>query len=203
LYKINSVIFDLGKVLLDFDFTIAIRRLQKLQPVDLAKVQNLFCNSSLAKNWDKGLLSSDNFFAVIQKELNLVLPLEKFKIIWNEIFSEKTEMVEFAKNLHKHKKIAILSNTNPWHAAYVRQHHPWIDEFDHFVASCDVKMLKPDAEIYRLVLKELGASPSETLYIDDLESNVQGAVKAGIQGLVFKGLFQLGKDLKLLGIEGW
>lgn len=198
---IQLFIFDLGKVLLDFDFDIAIRRLQKVQSPDRNKIYDLFCNSPLAKNWDKGIISANEFFGMIQKELNLKIKMDDFKIIWNEIFSEKTEMIQLARHLHRQKKVALLSNTNPWHAEYVKKYYPWILEFDRFVASCDVQLLKPDTEIYSLVLRQLQAEPSETIYIDDIPSNVAGAKKLGIDGLVFKGIHPLIQDLKLRGFD--
>ena len=193
---IKLVLFDLGKVLIDFDFKIAVANLRKHCRVDLFKVQALFYKSSFAKDWDRGLLSPEQFYGTVKEKLNLPLEMEEFMPIWNGIFSENTEMVQFARGIGKKKKVAILSNTNPWHAEHIRSHHPWVHDFDHFIASCDVHLLKPDPEIFTLALKRSGAVPGETLYIDDISENVRQARKMGIDAFVFRSYSQMIVEMK-------
>src|SRR3989338_5120879 len=101
---INFILFDLGKVLIDFDFKIAVSNLRKHCRVDLFKVQALFYKSSFAKDWDRGLLSPEQFYGTVKEKLNLPLEIEEFMPIWNGIFSENTEMVQFARGIGKKKK---------------------------------------------------------------------------------------------------
>jgi putative hydrolase of the HAD superfamily len=193
---IKLFIFDLGKVLVDFDFSIAIERLQKRTPINPLKIYSLFRNSDLAHHWDKGLISEEVFFQTIQSELQLPLKLEEFKSIWNEIFTEKKEMVELSCSIAKKNKTVILSNTNIWHAEYLKSHYSWMNQFDAFIASCDVQLLKPDPAIYHLVLKKYGVSPSEAVYIDDVAEFVSAAKKIGIQGWVYENCSQIVTQLK-------
>jgi FMN phosphatase YigB (HAD superfamily) len=133
---IKLVIFDLGKVLVDFDFKIAIKRLQKICPVNLFKVHSLFTNSPLTENWDKGLISESEFYHTVRSELDIPLEIHEFIPIWNEIFTEKQEMIELAKVIAAKKNVIILSNTNPWHVGYLKNRYPWLNCFHGFIASC-------------------------------------------------------------------
>ncbi len=68
------------------------------------------------------------------------------------------------------------------------------------VTSCSVGLRKPDARIYRLALRRLGAKPSETVFIDNQPENIVGAERVGIKGIRFTGYRNLVRDLKMLGI---
>ncbi len=198
---IETIIFDLGKVLVDFDFKIAVRRLGDFGLVNPIKVYNLFRNSELAEKWDKGFMASEEFYETIRKELDLKLNMEELIPIWNEIFAENGKMIALALGLAKKKKVFLLSNTNPWHAEHIRKNFKWIHELHGFVASCDVQMMKPDPKIYHHALKKAKAKPQETFYIDDLEENVKAAQALGIEAHQFETYEKLLREMKKLKID--
>ena len=198
----RAVIFDLGRVLIDFDFKIAVERLKKRCPVDMLKLLTFFSLHSPAVDFDRGTLDETAFFAAIQKELNFPVSMEEFTGFWNEIFTEKREMVELAKGLRKKMKVGILSNTNPWHVGHLREKHGWVFEFDAFVASCEVKLMKPDPEIYRLILRKLGVGPEDAFYVDDIEKNVAAARELGMDAVRFTGYESFFEEVKKRGLLG-
>lgn len=198
---IKTVIFDLGKVLVDFDFKIAVGRLGDFGLVNPIKVYNLFRNSDLAEKWDKGFMPPEEFYETIRSELDLKLTMREFIPIWNEIFAENAKMIALARGLAKDKKVLLLSNTNPWHADYIRKHFRWVHELHGFIASCDVQMMKPDAKIYRHALGKAKAKPQETFYIDDLEENVEAALSLGIAAHRFESYERLLREMKKLKID--
>ena len=183
---IKAVIFDLGRVMIDFDFRIAVERLKKRCPVNMLKLLDFFTARSPAADFDRGVLDEKTFFEMIQEEMNFPISMEEFIVFWNEIFTEKKEMVDLAKSLKGKYKIGILSNTNPWHLRQLKKKHGWVFDFDAFVASCEVKMMKPDPEIYKLILGKLGARPEETFYVDDIEENVAAAKNLGMDAVRFR-----------------
>jgi glucose-1-phosphatase len=193
---IRNVIFDLGKVLIDFDFDLAIRKLVQHHQVDPLRLFALFRDTQLARKWDSGALSGDEFHAAIQKTLGIDLPLTTLVPIWNEIFSEKPEMVRLYHNLAAHFPALVLSNTNPWHAEYLKTHYPWLGQKGHFIASCQAKRMKPDQELFQQALDLLGAQAQETLYVDDIPEFVESACLMGIQGIVFKDYASLLDELQ-------
>ena len=83
---------------------------------------------------------------------------------------------------------------------YLSEVYPLIREFDDYVLSHQVGHLKPDPEIYRRAIQQSGASPEESLFVDDLVENVKGAEQMGIRGLLFEGKGQLRQDLEKLKI---
>jgi putative hydrolase of the HAD superfamily len=174
------VLFDVGRVLIDFDFAIALKRLRELFRVDASKMIALFRNSRLVEDWDRGLIAPADFFKAVQKEMNFPIGMERFSSIWNEIFREKDEVISLAKSLNQNYKVFLLSNTNPWHASHLRKKYSWIGDFDDFIASCEVRLLKPDPEIFKLALRRARVLPAETFYVDDLSENVRAAEKLGI-----------------------
>ena len=137
-------------------------------------------------DFDRGILGEKEFFKVIKEEMNLPLSMEEFMGLWNEIFTEKKAMVNWSKSLKGKYKIGILSNTNPWHLKHLKKNHGWLFEFDAFVGSCEVQMMKPDPRIYKYILEKLSAAPKETFYVDDIAENVAAAKNIGMDAVQFK-----------------
>ena len=199
--KYHFFIFDLGRVLLDFDFSMAERILQKHHGVDPKKMQRLLEDVELLHAWDKGVMTSDEFYKKLCDTFEIELPFDELQTIWNEIFTEKKEMIALARNILRQKKAIILSNINPWHADYIRRQYAWIKEFGEFVTSCELNLRKPDPEIFLWAMKKHGAAASHTLYLDDIAEFVQSARTVGIDGIVFQDHAQLSKEFHKRGLE--
>src|SRR5437763_157668 len=125
------IIFDLGNVLLNFDFTPAIQRLEAHGVKNSEAIHNLFRTSELALDWDKGLVEKEAFYLQVKKTLGFSLSENEFKKIWNEIFSENKKMVQLARQMKQQHKVVVLSNTNPFHEDYIRGQYAWIHELDY------------------------------------------------------------------------
>jgi len=198
---VELFLFDLGKVLIDFDFAIAIKKLQERNSLNYKKIHALFSDSDLARLWDRGLLSEEAFYLRLKNDLNLKIKMEELIPIWNDIFSEKKESISLALSLKRLYKVMVMTNTNPWHLAYLRERFSWLSEFDGLVASCEVRLLKPEPEIYSLALAQAKVSPEDAIYVDDLIQNVQAAKSLGIDALQFLSFDHLANELKERGFE--
>jgi putative hydrolase of the HAD superfamily len=99
-------------------------------------------------------------------------------------------------------KTAILSNMGDNVLANMERTFDWLDRFDVLVWSYKLKMAKPDPEIYRHVLRELGVEGSEALFLDDRLVNIEAARKLGMQGIVFTNVERLREDLIAAGLDG-
>lgn len=195
------ILFDLGKVLIDFDFSIALERLKKYTCCNAQEIMDFFRNSKVAQGWDKGTIREEEFYQAAKQTLGFSIAMEPFRQIWNEIFTVKREMVDFALSLKNRFQIGILTNTNPWHIHYIREQYSWMRELRTQIASCEVGLLKPDPEIYRLAMRRLNAVPEEIVYVDDSEENVLSAQKIGIDSFLFRDMDRLKEELKgALGI---
>jgi putative hydrolase of the HAD superfamily len=83
--------------------------------------------------------------------------------------------------------------------AYVRREFAWIRHLDCAVLSQEVRLAKPEAEIYEKCLKELGTAPAESLFIDDREVNVTAARNLDIKAIRFESVPQLRVELEKIG----
>ncbi|MCL2339037.1 MAG: HAD family phosphatase [Proteobacteria bacterium] len=101
--------------------------------------------------------------------------------------------------LKKKYKIGLLSNAGLGPIVYdtVRYGSDWRDKyFDDFVLSCDVHLIKPDPEIYKLAAERLGVAASECLFIDDAAKNVAGAENVGMTGILYTDFDQVITDIE-------
>jgi putative hydrolase of the HAD superfamily len=97
-------------------------------------------------------------------------------------------------------KTAILSNMGDSVLESIAGSFAWITSFDVLIWSYQHNLAKPEAAIYRLLLRRLGTAPEETLFLDDKLENIEAARELGIVGLQFSSVEQLRKDLIDSGI---
>lgn len=108
---------------------------------------------------------------------------------WTQINPKTVDFIYQLKASSIH--IALLSNINTGVVPYVEERFDWLKAFDDLFYSCDLKLLKPDPEIYRHVADTLALDPSDCLFIDDSLENVAGARAIGMfaeQFVDFEGL---------------
>jgi len=123
--------------------------------------------------------------------------------LWEDAFkyaySEKKEVFSFAVSLkNKRYKVGFLSNTEePTMNFFYKQGYTMFDEV---IFSCEKGFLKPQREIYEIILQRLCVQPEEALFIDDKRENILAAEKVGIQTILFKNPEQLKKELKSLSV---
>ncbi|HWB95244.1 MAG TPA: HAD family phosphatase [Bryobacteraceae bacterium] len=95
-------------------------------------------------------------------------------------------MVAWAKEVRSQGiKTAVLSNMPLPLRVYLDANYAWLHDFDYRVFSCDVKMAKPQPEIYELCLRGLGVDAAQALFLDDRPNNIAAAQSLGIHGLLF------------------
>jgi len=83
-------------------------------------------------------------------------------------------------------RLALLSNA-PFEVARLLDVHPWFAKFEHRLFSCDLRLTKPDPQIYRVLVDRLGCAPDEVTFVDDRMANVDSARAVGINALRFTG----------------
>jgi len=194
---IRSIIWDFAGVLLhtvkglSFNAMLA-ERLgvlpEALEPVMLAKENEL---------WDIDEISDDDFYAYLLNALQL--PKEKEAVIRRFVIKDfyiDQTLLAYIKNLKQSFTSVLLTNF-PAHIHDFMQ-TDWIVDgaFDHIIASCDVKLIKPDPAIYELTLKRIGNDAEECVFIDDREVNTKAAEALGVHGIVYKTRKQTISDLE-------
>lgn len=202
-HNIKAVIFDLGGVLIDFNYTIAVERIFKFSDKTPQEIFNLFFDSEITGLFEEGRILPLEFFSKVKEMLNLKLDYAQFLPIWNEIFfmTEKNRTVySLAKILKNSYKAVLLSNTNTLHFDYIKRNFSVFDAFHHIITSFELGFRKPHPSIYEKTLNILEISPGNVFYTDDRAELIETACRLGIRGFTFKSITQLKKDLLVNGI---
>ncbi len=199
--KIKVVLFDLGKVLLHFNFEPAFKRLARHTDLTPKDIEDYFVVSGLEVLYDGGKISSRRFFSEVKKGLRLRIGYAEFEKIWNGIFTPKPDTIRLLKRLEGRCKLVLVSNTNAMHYAYIHKKYRFLDVFDRHVLSFRVKMRKPDPHIYETALRHAGAKPEEAFYIDDRQDLTEAASELGIRSHTYRGdAAALERELKELSL---
>jgi len=199
--KTKAVLFDLGKVILDFNFKPAFRRLARHTPLSVEAIEDYFWRSGLEVLYDGGKISSFEFYKEAKKTLKHTLSFGKFKNIWNDIFTQKKEIASLIRRLSRDTRLVLISNTNAMHYEYIRKRYRVLDHFDRSVLSFKEKTRKPDERIYQIAAKACRAKPYEIFYIDDRKDLTDAAKALGFNTFTYKNNPKyLIKKMKGLGI---
>ena len=180
--EIDAVIFDVGNVLVHIDWRNTCRELEIFEE----KIQNDFfkkiINSNIFFDFEKDLISPKQFYDFVCKESGLLCSYESFVTAWNKTLCSNAQGIgELLANLKtKGKKLYTLSNTNTLHVEEF-QTRDIFTHFDYIYTSCNLHERKPDIKIYTDLLKSIGLRPEKTLFIDDLEENINAANSIGMK----------------------
>ncbi len=184
--SIKAVLFDLGKVLIHFDFEPAFKRLAKHCKKNPSDIRDFFASSELEVLYDGGKISSYHFYRNVKRDLGLSLSYVQFQHLWNSIFTPVPGMAGLIHRVARRKRLVLVSNTNQMHFSYVKKHYPVLKKFHAHVLSYKEKVRKPDERIYRIALKACNAKAHEVIYIDDREDLTSAAKELGFHVHTFK-----------------
>lgn len=180
--EVRAVVFDLGNVLLYFDYGILIRKLAPFCNLDEAGLHRLINQSPLLYQFETGLLTNDQFFEAVSAEAGYTGSRDQFDTAFGNIFRPEERMIELNRRLRRAGiKTYIFSNTNDIAVTHIRAAYPFFAEFDGWIFSHEAKSMKPDARIYELLERESGLSGARLLYIDDRKENIDAGAARGWQ----------------------
>jgi len=188
--KFDTIISDLGNVLIDFDHRIAVRKILQHTHKKEEDIYNLFFDSPLTGLYEEGKINPDEFFQRVKEFLKLDMDRNSFFHIWNDIFFEVPENLKMQKllgEIKKDYKLIMISNLNETHFEFLRPKMPVFEKFDKLILSYEVGLRKPAPEIYKIALDAAKTVAPRTLYVDDRRDLIEAAEKLGIKGIVFDG----------------
>jgi len=199
--EIRAVILDYGEVLCSRPSPDAIAGLAGILGIDAEHFLAMYRSSR--NPYDRGDLTAHAYWVELARRANVPIDhqdIEKLRRLDVEMWSNVTpEMTEWLARVHSGGlRTAILSNMQTDMAAHARNNFSWLRHIDHQVLSCEVRSIKPDPVIYRHALSLLEVPPSEVLFVDDREENIQAASSAGIRGILFQSVSQLRAELEAL-----
>ncbi|MBI5192342.1 MAG: HAD family phosphatase [Nitrospirae bacterium] len=199
---IKLIIFDLGKVILDFSRMDIAKGLAGCST--LIQYQNpdnilayLFDTGyEIIIQYEEGRITSQEFFKHASEVFGLDMSYERFKSVWSEIFVENDGVADLIELLKKDFPLFLLSNTNELHFEYIKKQFPVVHKFDECILSYRIGKMKPHPDIYMEALNRGNASPEETIYIDDIGEYVAAAQDMGINAVEFKSVEQITNHIK-------
>ena len=197
---IKFIYFDMGGVLLSYDFSKTAKAITAKTGLDGEKViDDLYVNYMGQWNdFELGIISPGNFFSLF----HLPMSFEEIKKAYNEIFTLKKDTFRLVKALKaKGMRLGVLSNTSQPHWEYVQSTFPELfSQFDVLLGSHELHLAKPDKRIYLAAAQAAGAEPPEILFFDDLYNNIRGAKAAGFDAVQFFDAAQAEEELKARNI---
>ena len=200
MYK--NIIFDLGGVVVDFN-----PREFLLERFYNEEIEHMVFDLTFgSEEWtllDAGQLSrAEGNARILEKARAEGCAFEVQSVLddWARMLKTRRKTVEVIKRLKKMGfSIYYLSNIPQDVIDEIRQRDFW-PLFDGGIASCEVKLTKPDPAIYKLLLERCQLIPSETIFVDDSKPNTTAAFDLGITGIHYKGSSSFIRALNTCGI---
>lgn len=198
---IKNIIFDFGAVLVDWN-----PRYVYTPYFGDADKAEWFIKNICTPEWngtvDKGRSIDDANRELLEKYPEWEKEILMYFDRWVEMVGDETPgMTDLIKEL-KAKGYRILGLSNWARVTFnqVKEGFEFEKLLDGYIISGDVKMLKPDAEIYEELIRRFQIEPSESLFIDDNPANVEASGKAGIKAIRFTTLECLREQLEAMGL---
>jgi putative hydrolase of the HAD superfamily len=168
------VIFDLGKVLLEFDYWRAARALAESSDLSAEEIKRLIDQSPLLGRYESGGMTDHEFYLELKRLALLRLDEQQFRSIFADIFDEIPSMVALQQDLRSRGvRSYIFSNTNGIAISHVREKFAFFNGFNGYILSYEAGALKPHAPIYEAVERLTGMRGTDLLYIDDRPENIE------------------------------
>lgn len=197
--KIDTIIFDLGNVLVSWNPANLYRKLFSDE-----KELHYFLNEICSMEWhtlqDGGRSPQEGTETLVKEHPHWETPIRAFYTRWKEMFDGPIESsVQILKELkEKGYKVYALSNWNRELFDQTVEDFPFLNWFDGKIISSEEGMKKPDENIYHLLFERYNISPQQALFIDDNRDNIVTGEKLGLKSILFTSPQALRHELETL-----
>lgn len=198
---IKNIVFDIGDVLVKFMPEASVRYIG----VDETEVNDVLAATVGSRWWaelDRGVMDEEEVIEkMIEESPKYKDAIRKFfddgKELLVEAFDYSEKWIDDMKS--RGYRVYLLSNyPRSYFLLHSETRMKFVKNVDGRVVSAFVKSVKPEHEIYKILLDTYNLNPDECVFIDDREDNVEGAVKAGMHGIVFKNFEDANQKLESL-----
>lgn len=183
---IKNVVFDIGNVLVKFDWADFMKSLG-ICGDEFERTANATVRDPDWNEIDRGVLSDEevlNLFIENDPEMEPVL--RKFFSNFKGLLKKFSYTNEWIKSLKSRGYgVYCLSNMSYKAVRECDDVFDFLELLDGYILSCDVKLIKPDKAIYEALFSKYGLVPEESVFVDDLQANVEAARNTGMKGIVF------------------
>ena len=189
---IRAIVFDLGGVLIDLDYDSCVRSFREILGYErITELLDLYHQKGIYGDMEGGLVTADEFRAEILKESRPgCVPADVDRAMAGLLIGMDPRKVPLLEKLAEKYPVYGLSNNNEisvirMHEIYEENGLDWQKVFRKEFLSCRMKLLKPSREIFDAAAAEIGFPPAEILFVDDSQTNVDGARAAGWQAVLY------------------
>lgn len=183
--KQPAIVFDLGRVLVDFDYGLVVSRLALRCGRPAAAIARLVDQSPLLIDYESGLINTAEFFDKIRTATGFPGEIAEFAELFGDIFTEIEPLVAMQQQLKANGfKTYIFSNTNELAVRWITQRFPFFSGFTGYIYSYEHKAQKPEAKIYEVVESVTGRRGAQIVYIDDRAENIAAGQARGWQAVL-------------------
>jgi 2-haloacid dehalogenase len=200
--KFETVIFDLGGVLIDWNPDYVYRTIFN-DETKMREFYNEICTSEWNEEQDAGRGLKEATEELVAKFPHEEKNIRAYYGRWEEMLKDEIEgTVNILDKIRSKKEIKLYALTN-WSAEtfpVALKKFPFLQWFDGRLVSGEERMRKPFPEIYQLLLSKFNINPATAVYIDDNERNLKAPQEMGIYTILFKSPAQLEEELKTLEI---
>jgi putative hydrolase of the HAD superfamily len=185
--KIEALLFDLGKVLIDFNFETGVQALHGACSISRGRFEEVLWDETWIQRYERGEISTAEFHTYLRETAALEMDLQGFCNVWSSVFLPGLLVSEkLLATLKSRYPLILVSNTNEAHFEFVRTHYPAVDYFEQHILSYEVGSLKPDRKIFEQAIRVSGCRPEALFFTDDREENILAARELGIHAHQFK-----------------
>ena len=202
--KINTLVFDFGGVLIDWNPAYVYLKEFRGNQEEMSHFLNTICSWEWNENQDAGY----SLQKAIEERVAMYPEHERLIRMyygrWEDMLGyEHTDTVALLKTFKDHNKYRLIGLTNWSHETFpvALERFAFLSWFEGIVLSGTEKMKKPDANIYTLTLDRYKIIPENAVFIDDKLENVHAAAQLGMHGIHFTSAAKLKRDLESLGVK--
>ncbi|GAA5483260.1 HAD family hydrolase [Haloferula sargassicola] len=179
-----TILFDIGKVLLDFDFESSLRRLIPAgDPDPEGRMRRILGDKDA---FERGDISLEDYLDEAERQLGPGATRQNFIAAWRGIFTPNRPMWETIDRLAADgHRLLYFSNINPIHAPWLFEEYEVFRHFEGGTCSYLARLIKPEPAIYHHVVEKHGLVPKHTLYIDDLPANIATGEALGFRSHLY------------------
>ena len=198
---IKTILFDLGNVVVPFDFKPAYARMAQHCGCKPEEVPSLIRATGLVGPFEKGEIAAEPFVRELSAALRLNITYPEFCDWWSSVFLPQPLVSEaLLEDLANRYRLLALSNTNPIHFDMLKEAYPLLRHFHGYVLSYQVGSAKPEAKIYLEAIARAQCSPEECFFTDDMAVNIEAAREHGMDAVQFLSAEQLQRELRSRGL---
>jgi len=187
--NISALLFDLGGVVIEIDFTRAFHSWNKCSRLSIAEIGRRFKMDEAFQRHERGEIECREYFIHLRQILELEASDAEIAQGWNAIFvDEITATIDYIAAIRTELPCYAFTNSNPTHQEFWMAAFPTaIDAFEQIFVSSEMGLRKPEQEAFETIAATTGNRLDEILFFDDSEENVIGARVAGMSAVLVNG----------------